>query len=120
MSDEFIPRLRFKFSTNAARVQLTIIRDTFEFKSFRAFQDTVIYTVYYFLNSDFRFTFPIKSKFIFIDFALHLLKKKNKLSNALHFVLPSNPGFNFLLEFKKCISYKKAVRQVSPVGLIRS
>ena len=84
------------------------------FKSFHAFQDTVIYTVYYFLNSDFRFTFPIKLKFIFVDFALHLLKKKNKLSNALHFVLPSNLGFTLVLEFKKCISYKKSSAASQP------
>ena len=58
-----------------------------------ALQDALIYNLFimqtalhYFLNFDFR-----------LDFALHLLLKKEKGFPALHVVLPSNPGFTLLL-----------------------
>ena len=64
--------------------------------------------VRYFCNSDFRFTFPIKFKFNFIDFAFHLLLKKEK-SIVTRYIssVPSNPGFTRLLQIKQSISYKK-------------
>ena len=49
--------------------------------------------VHYFLNSDFRFTFPIKLKFNFIDFALHLLLEKEKnMSN----IIDINVAFKYI------------------------
>jgi len=69
-------------------------------------------TVHYFLYSDFRFTFPLKFKFI--DFALHLLlKKEKKTSSHATFCLALS-----LLQIKWSISYKKASRHVKPVSLV--
>ena len=48
------------------------------FIPFRTWRLIMKMAVHYFLSSDFCFPFPIESKFKFIDFALNLLRKKEK------------------------------------------
>ena len=86
----FIPRLRFKFLTNAAdndeEHTLHLDRSYPGANMMRRF--TMQIAVQYLLNSDFRFPFPIK--FRFIDFALmHLPLKKEKKLRSISSCLPT-------------------------------
>ena len=92
------------------------------FVPFRTWRLIMKMAVHYFLSSDFCFPFPIESKFKFIDFALNLLRKKEKsfpMRSTFRLELPYNPGVTRLFQIKKSISYKKAVPHVNPVSLIR-
>ena len=105
----FIPRLRFKSLTNMAdkdkehilRFRHLCLSNTIRANMRQRFIKQV--AVYYLLNTDIRFTFPIKYQFV--DFVLHLLlKTASKLRNELHLVLPSNSVFPHFLQKQSIMS----------------